>query len=98
MKAMTSMPFPRLPSQNRLVSAAFVAGALLAAASSTLRAQRLETASVAVAVGALHTDVAAFGASLTGSYVLSRNLFVLSLSPVDLGIGFGAAEGYHEDF
>jgi hypothetical protein len=91
------MPFPRLPSQNRLLSAAFAAGALLTAASSTLRAQRPETDAVAVAVGALHTDAVAFGASLTGSYVLSRNLLVLSLSPVDLGIGFGGQEGYHED-
>jgi hypothetical protein len=52
---------------------------------------------VAVAAGVLHTDAAGFGASLTGSYVLSMRRLALSLSPVDLGIGFGGADGYHED-
>jgi hypothetical protein len=70
---------------------------LLAAAGSPLDAQRAPSHAVGLAVGALHTDDAGFGASVTGSYVLSRGLLVLSLSPVDLGIGFGGAEGYHEE-
>src|SRR3982750_3289929 len=84
--------------QNPIAFAALVVGALLVADGTTLRAQRPAADAVSVAVGALHTDAVAFGASLTGSYVLSRSLLALSLSPVDLGIGFGGAEGYHEDF
>jgi hypothetical protein len=83
--------------QNRLASAASVTVALLVILSPTLRAQRPTSDAVSVAVGALHTDAVSFGASLTGSYVLSRKLLVLSLAPVDLGIGFGGEEGYHED-
>jgi hypothetical protein len=90
------MPIYQNEPSKRVAFAAFVAVALLAADGSTLRAQRPAQDAVSVAVGALHTDAVAFGASLTGSYVLSRKLLVLSLSPVDLGIGFGGAEGYHE--
>jgi hypothetical protein len=82
--------------QNRLTSAVLVTAALLFAGSSTLRAQRLAPDGVSLAVGPLHTDAAGFGASFTGSYVLSNGVLALSLAPLDLGIGLGAAAGYQE--
>jgi hypothetical protein len=78
-------------------STTLILGALILANGSVLGAQRSLPGSVALAVGALHTDDAGFGASITGSYVLSRKPFALSLSPVDLGVGFGGADGYHEE-
>src|SRR3954465_7382953 len=91
------MSLRQIPLQKRLASAAFLAAALLICHGATLRAQRLTPSSVSVAAGALHTDAAGFGASFTGCYVLSNRLLALSLSPIDLGIGLGGAEGYHED-
>lgn len=52
---------------------------------------------ITVAGGPLHTDAAGFGVALTGSYVLSTRHLALSLSPLDLGIGFGADNGFHQD-
>ena len=65
--------------------------------SSAIDGGRVTSNEIAVAGGALHTDAAGFGASLTASYVMSFHRLALWLSPVDLGIGFGGADGFHED-
>jgi hypothetical protein len=51
-----------------------------------LAAQRPTPSGVSLSVGALHSDEAGLGVSVTGSYVISSRTLSLSLSPADLGV------------
>jgi hypothetical protein len=69
-----------------LLTSILTAAVLSLGGTCRLAAQRPTPSGVSLSVGALHSDEAGLGVSVTGSYVISNRALSLSLSPADLGL------------